>query len=190
MRRPEPRFDMRSVNVNTPKWAFYELATMYERDVAAMGRKYGADEVDCSQIATGVVVAICMRSDIRDWNHAKQQFFSRVKGELLNFRSRREMNESEYLKRFEDPPENIWDMLPNGRSRDRAVSHTYLQQVLRDMKNLPTKVQKVMALVAEEYTPIDIANELGWDLRDVMRMIKIARDWLESMDHGMIPDAA
>ena len=156
----------------------------------AMGKRYGADEIDCEDIAESCAIGICLHPEIDDWDTAKRWFFKTVKFRMAMFKERSEVGESLLTQMAagrrtatKDPlgtGVNIFDILPLGHIAASQEKRCYLIQVLREIDQLPTQVQRTMRLLMLGNTPLDIAAQWKRDVGDVLRDIRIARDWIES----------
>jgi hypothetical protein len=169
--KPEPK----------PRWEYYELARQFEGDIRRMGRRYGADTIDADQIGTASAIQICFRPDIDTWDSAKRYFFKVCKFRFYGFKERAEVSASQMGVNMRlDGAAHAFDLLAGGSLPARQENQAYLQQVLREMRLLPTRVQRVMRLLMEGYSPLEIASQKEWDIKSVLADIRIARDWLES----------
>jgi hypothetical protein len=180
-----------------PNWAYYNLATEFEGDVVRMGARYGADAIDAGQIATAVAMAICFHPNIANREAAKRLFFRNCKFRFHSFYKRRERAESEfenYRQGFMRQSESgndllrIFDKLDGGSTGANQYHIMYLKQVLAEVGLLPNRIRRVMLLLIEGHTPLEIAIANKWKAEHVLRDIKIARDWLESANYSPLLD--
>lgn len=170
-----------------PDWSRHRLAEDHKGVVRGQANRLGLCQDDADEEAERQALRLCLEGvSAGTPEEVRIKFLQRTKYGLIHRREllRMEKPMADFRAAFDDGEEASDDVMLGVFARSVAptqIEDVFAKECFGFIDLLPHNHRRVMRKLATGYSPVEIAEEERANLLDILREIKVARDWM--VDH-------